>query len=756
MEVVRKSQPTIATAPADAATPPKLTIEKFADGGVACLKFVGTIDESFEGKKVARTIEAATLVLDCGGVKKISSFGIREWVDFVSTATKQVQQTILIECAPKVVDQLNMVANFAGGGRVFSFYAPFRCDYCDSEHRVLLDVGKDFEAIKAMKLADRPCLTCKESMYFDEDGSTFFSYILQQGPFELDADVIAFLAAKLDYRVGTVDQKLRVDKIIEGRVTYIRIAGDLNNTFPRDKLAEGLEGTVILDITGVPRVEPAGAAEWRSFMGQVAPLVEQLLVAGVQPAVLEKLGGRDDLGAKGVVVDLVLPYTCNACGTTTTQSVDVAEHHEVLKFATAPEQRCPSCKAAMTCTASEQTMTVLPGLPKPALTKDLERTLAMLKARKIEKKVSTGLVPTQRSTGGFGGAPAAATSNSKAVPILLALVLLVVVAAGVVFYMKSTKDRGPGPYGAGPVVDRSAPARPAWITSAATLGAAYCSDDGGGIACVGVSMLSPSQDDAEDEASDAAIEAIAFELGKRITDKSWQTSVPPLYASARDAKLAALNRDLQSTQARRDVRDGRRAVTHALRGVESTAAGRYWEAFDARDGRRQVAFVQVKLPAGAVKTLTERYSKRESIEGATAVGFFPGLAWKFPKLDHGAVVVSLAPGVLQELGVAERYIVLAVGGRDVPDASALVKILGEERTMLSERGGSLRLLVQTDSGDPREFSRQIAGKPVETPTGTGSGGKRTNSGSAAGGTGGVNVWDRFGGNRGSGRDDPTQ
>ena len=45
---------------------------------------------------------------------------------------------ILIECAPKVVDQLNMVANFAGGGRVFSFYAPFRCDYCDSEHRVLL------------------------------------------------------------------------------------------------------------------------------------------------------------------------------------------------------------------------------------------------------------------------------------------------------------------------------------------------------------------------------------------------------------------------------------------------------------------------------------------------------------------------------------------------------------------------------------------------------------------------------------------
>ena len=122
-------------APAEGA-PPKLTIEKFADGAIACLKFSGTIDESFEGKKLGATAAGDVLVIDLGAVKKISSFGIREWVDFVGTASKQVRTLIMIECAPKVVDQLNMVANFAGGGRVFSFYAPFRCDYCDSEHRV--------------------------------------------------------------------------------------------------------------------------------------------------------------------------------------------------------------------------------------------------------------------------------------------------------------------------------------------------------------------------------------------------------------------------------------------------------------------------------------------------------------------------------------------------------------------------------------------------------------------------------------------
>jgi anti-anti-sigma regulatory factor len=749
MEAIRKSQPAIGAPPSSKETPtlPKLSIEKFADAGITCLKFTGMIDESFEGKKLGRGVEAETLVLDLGGVKKISSFGIREWVDFVSTAATHCKQMFLIECAPKVVDQLNMVGNFAGGGRVFSFYAPFRCDYCDSEQRVLLEVSKDFEAIKAMKLADRPCPSCKESMYFDDDGSTYFSFVLGQGAFELPHEVVAFLAAKLDYRAGTIDQKLRVDKIIEGRITYLRLAGDLNNTFPRDKLAEGLEGTVIVDLAGVPRIEPAGAAEWRSFVQQVSPLVEQLCLVGVEPAFLEKLCSRDDLGTKAVVVDCVLPYACSACGTTSANTVDIAEHYELLKTGAVPQLKCPSCKAAMQAMASDAAMAVLPALPRPALPNDLQRQIGMLKARKVDKKPSTGILPVPRPS----------EPRSRLVPILLALVVLVAGAAGVVYYVKATRTRGPGPYGAGPVVDRSAAARPAWIVPAAAPGVATCTDDGGGLACFGVSTLSPSQEDAEDEASDAAIEAVAFELGKRITDISWKTTIPGMYAPARDAKLAALNRDSQSTQARRDVREGRHAVALALRGagVDATPAGRYWEAFDARDGRRFVAFVQVKLSAADATSLLARYTMRHAAHGATAVAFHPELAWRFPKLSRGAVVASLEPGLVQDLGIAEKYIVLAVDGRDAVDAESFVKLLSEERAQLAERGGSLRLLVQTDTGDPREFSTTIAGKavapvPVDKP-GTHGTGNRDGSNS-----GGVNVWDRLGGNHGSGRDDPTQ
>ena len=93
MEVAtRKSQPLIPTAPPAEPVERKLTIEKFADGPFTCLKFVGTIDESFDGKKIGKTIEADWLVLDLGGVKKISSFGIREWVDFISNVGKTAQR----------------------------------------------------------------------------------------------------------------------------------------------------------------------------------------------------------------------------------------------------------------------------------------------------------------------------------------------------------------------------------------------------------------------------------------------------------------------------------------------------------------------------------------------------------------------------------------------------------------------------------------------------------------------------------------
>ncbi len=756
MQAVQQSaSPPSTPTPGDAGA--KLSIEKFADGAIACLKFAGTIDEGFEGKKLGATVAGDTLVLDLGGVKKISSFGIREWVDFIVTAGKQVRSMILIECSPKVVDQFNMVANFAGGGRVFSFYAPFRCDYCDSEHRVLLQVDKDHETIKSMKLAERPCPSCKEGMYFDEDGATFFSYIIGQEKFELEPEIANFLASKLNYAVSDLSRKLRVDKVIEGRTTYVRLAGDLDNTFPREKLAEGLEGTVILDLGAVNRIEPAGAAEWRGFIKMVSPLAESLYLAAVPPAFLEKLCSVEDLGPKAQVITLTLPYACTSCGTTSAQSLEVGQHFDVLKFATAPELRCTTCKHAMQCVAGETQMALLTGLPKPTATPEVVKTIGILRERALQ--IQREKKPAAKAAASAADGRAAAPRSSLLVAFLASLLAVVVAAGGYLAYQRMNKSSHAPTTALGTVSSRSANSRPAWVVSD-TQGTASCTDTADkGLSCVGVSSISARQDDAEDEASDAALDAIANALAVRISNPTWKLSVVPVYKAARDAKLAAFDRDPSNTSARRDVREARNAVGRVLRAtsggaVPAAPTGRYWEEYMGGDGKRYLAFAQVSIGATELAKLVEGYTASSTALGATAVSMFPLVGWRYPKLDHGAIITKLGTGALQDLGLAEQYVVVAVAGRDVIDAASFAKLAGDEHAQLVEHGGTLRLKVQSSDGAPREFSTMIKNKVEDIAPSNGKPDRGT--GKNPGTPGGVNIWDRYGGGKGSGRDDPTQ
>ncbi len=93
---------------------PRLRWERAAEGAVVCLRLAGTIDEQFDGRAMLADVGPGPLLLHLAGVEKISSFGIREWIDFMARAGQRAAAIYFVECSPKVVDQLNMVANFAG------------------------------------------------------------------------------------------------------------------------------------------------------------------------------------------------------------------------------------------------------------------------------------------------------------------------------------------------------------------------------------------------------------------------------------------------------------------------------------------------------------------------------------------------------------------------------------------------------------------------------------------------------------------
>lgn len=739
--------------PTPAAQPaPKLAIDKFSDGGIACLRFSGTVDEAFEGRKLAATVKAKTLVLDLGGVKKISSFGIREWVDFVKTVGDAVDDIVLVECAPKVVDQLNMVGNFAGKGRVFSFYGPYRCDYCDADARVLFQVDRDWESIKAMKPAQRPCATCGEPQYFDEDATTYFSYVVGQQPFELDAEVAAFLSAKLNYAVSEASRKLRVDKVIEGRSTYLRLAGDLDAGFPREKLAEGLEGLVIVDVAGLGRIEPAGAAEWRGFLQMVTPGCDALLLLGAPPTFLEKLTRPEDLGPKGQVVSFSIPYTCATCATTSLQAIDVEQHHDVLKLATPPEVRCADCKQPMTCAASEHLLAQLPGLPRPSVSADARKFIKDVRDRKPEKKKVATTVAE---------AAAQARGGSFSMALLAAVLVAALMGGAFLVWQSRRPDDAARSAGPGRLVARAADARPAWITGDTPL-LSYCADAAeGGMSCVGVSSLAASREEAEEEAREAALEGVADGLAVRIKEPAWQR-MTTLWAQARQARMTEFQQEPGSAKARRALRDARSRVAAALLATAGSAvppapAGAYWEEFD--NGARQfLAFAQYELSGSAVKKLVDTYARTETVLGATVATVYPLIAWKFPKVEQGAVVLAVEPGPIQAMGVASPYVLLGVGVEEnalkaVDGAAQFKEYAAADYARLEKQGGTLFVSVERGEDAPRTYELKVAPPAVAQPDRDRD---RTKGASGGDDRKSVNNWDRFSGTKPGSVDDPTQ
>jgi anti-anti-sigma regulatory factor len=683
----------------DATPAPKLTIERLTDGAITCLKLVGTIDEQFEGKKIAAGIKAPMLVLDLGGIERISSFGIREWVDFVAALGPRVGSLWFVECAPKVIDQFNMVANFGGAGHLVSFYAPYRCDYCDDERRRLVQVAEEKEALRTGKLPERACASCGNIEYFDEDPLTFFSFLQSHPATELPPELTAFLAARLNYAVADGARKLKVEKQIEGRVTYLRLTGDLDAGLPTKKLADGLEGDVIFDLSGIGKIDPAGASEWRQLMLQIAAPVERIVLAGCPAAFVERLTRAEDLAQKGVVVSFAMPYACNSCRATAAREIDVAQHYEVLRFATPPELPCPDCQGPTRCAASEALLAHLPSLPKPEVPEALraqlkrfqEQALAAHLAARAPAAPSPLVLPTATVA-----APAGFSWSTALVSVGLVIVLgaAALVARGLV--------TRPGLDG-GEKLEASQPTRPAWLDKTF-----FREPDR--LLFVGRSTLVADKADGFTEAESGALEEAANQIGQSIRDPSWIDNVRTQFEAFRQKAIGDLEKATvagdpsEVERARRQAREARRRVAESLRKtsgglVPAARSDLYWEKRKTRDGIKYEVSILYAIPKQTFERLVESYSVAEAAMGAQAVSYFPSLAWRYEVLE-GAVVTRVAnDSTLRFAGIQEGDLVLSGMDRQVHDARSWKRVLDEETAALAQAPGGGTLLLKVKRGD---------------------------------------------------------
>ncbi len=698
---------------------PKLRLDKTSDGAITLLKLAGTIDEQFEGKKIASGIKGGTLILELADIERISSFGIREWVDFITAVSAKVQSLWFVECAPKVVDQFNMVANFGGSGSLLSFYAPYRCDYCDDDRRRLVQVAQDWEELKTGKLPERVCESCGNAEYFDEDPLTFFSFLQSHPPVPMPPDVAAFLATRLNYTADAGARKLKIEKAIDGRATYLKLSGDLDGSFPREKIADGAEGDVIFDLSGIGKIDPAGAAEWRQMMLQIAAPSERILIAGAPAAFVERLTKTEDLGQKGLILTFSMPYSCPTCRSTSAREIDVAQHWDVLKFATPPELKCPDCGSPTTCAASEALLAHLPSLPRPDIPDELKKQLKHFQEESLKKALAA------KATNGAGGPLAMMMSPSGAHVMSGAQKrLLVDDGAGGRGHGRGPRRRGHPRQGhrAEPCRRRRRGGRKAGGVAADAAG-------------VGRSDLLPRE---RSPALRRTLDA-GRRQGRRLhrgrggrhgRDRQPDRPVDPRSHLDRSGALAVRGVPQQGDR-RSGEGDGvgrrrRAASAHATsratrasgwptRSARPRAGWRrserndlYWEKLQMRDGIRYKVSIRYAVPKANFEKLVEAYSTPETAMGAKAVSYFPLLAWRCD-ITEGAVITHVAnDSNLRFAGIQEGDLVLAGMDRVVHDAHSWKRVLDEESAALARKGGTLVLKVKRGDAPAIDTRLRIA------------------------------------------------
>jgi anti-anti-sigma regulatory factor len=147
-------------------------------GDVSYVKLGGVIDEDNELGDLVDKIPSGTAVIDLGEIERINSCGVRDWVNWLSKLETNGSRSVLVECSPAIVAQINLVNNFTGSGVVKSFYVPYFCPECDEE-KVLLVEAADMGPPPHEPPTCR-CDECDLVMDFDDMPDSYFAFLSNQ------------------------------------------------------------------------------------------------------------------------------------------------------------------------------------------------------------------------------------------------------------------------------------------------------------------------------------------------------------------------------------------------------------------------------------------------------------------------------------------------------------------------------------------------------------------------------------------------
>ena len=348
--------------PADEA-PSQITRTDLLGGSI--VRIVGTIDETFDRSALTGgTVQA--VVFDLDGVRKITSFGIREWVQAIKVVP--AGYVGYLRCRPALISQFNMISAFAGRGELLSFYAPYLCASCGEAFEVLVDRRRQHAEIVSLSLPPARCTRCGKDAELDDAPEVYLAYAAR-APLPSPPPVVDDLLAG----AGLGRATLKVEKEVAGTVTAISLSGTLDGTARVKRLEEGLEGEVVVRMA---RLSESSAAGLESLKPLLAFADASVHLAEVPFRTLDALAHAPRLMGRAKIVNGLVPFTCTRCFERTALSVDRVALR-VIEDGKHLHRDCPKCGAPLTSECAAEAAARILALPwteaPPSLREFLER-----------------------------------------------------------------------------------------------------------------------------------------------------------------------------------------------------------------------------------------------------------------------------------------------------------------------------------------------------------------------------------------------
>jgi hypothetical protein len=152
------------------------------------LRLRGIVDEDNNLTGLIPRLTGDVLVVDTAAITRISSCGVRDWVNWLNEVEKHGFKVVLIRCSPPIVTQINMVTNFVGNSVVYSFLAPYYCPTCDRESQKLLEV-EPLAQNNPVRAPSFRCSDCGGALDFDDLEESYFAFINGTDTRQLDSRV---------------------------------------------------------------------------------------------------------------------------------------------------------------------------------------------------------------------------------------------------------------------------------------------------------------------------------------------------------------------------------------------------------------------------------------------------------------------------------------------------------------------------------------------------------------------------------------